>query len=291
MSVLDGRVVVVTGAGRGLGREHARLLAAEGASVVINDLGCAPDGSGSDPAPATTVATELERSGARAVASVDDVATMAGATNVLDLALATYGRVDALVNSAGVLRDRMFVNMTEDEWDDVIRGQLRSTFCASQVFAGHWRTIAKTGAPTNASIVNVSSTSGLLGAVGQSNYGAAKAGIASLTMILAEELARYGVRVNAIVPVARTRMTQDVPQFAAMLAAPVDEAEFDVYHPGNVSPLVAWLATEHCAANGQIYYAKGGQIRQVLGWHYGATLEKSGRWTVDELAAKLPGLG
>jgi NAD(P)-dependent dehydrogenase (short-subunit alcohol dehydrogenase family) len=287
METLADRVVVVTGAGRGLGREHALLAAAEGAAVVVNDNGCEPDGSGADPALAAAVVAGIEAAGGRAVANTDDVATTDGAEAALASALEAFGRVDGLVNNAGVLRDRMFVNLDEDDWDAVIRGQLRATYCPAAAFARHWRARSKEGEEVAASMVNVPSTSGLIGQVGQTNYGAAKAAIASLTLILAEEIGRYGVRVNGVVPVARTRMTADVPAFADLVAAPADPAEFDVYHPGNVSPLVAWLLRAGCEVNGQVFYAKGGEIRRFLGWHYGATATKDGRWEVAELDAAM----
>lgn len=290
MPALDGRVVIVTGAGRGLGREHALLLAREGASVVVNDLGCAPDGSGSDPEVAEAVAAEIRAAGGTAVANGDDMATMDGAQRVLAQTLERFGTVHGLVNNAGVLRDRMFVNMSEAEWDDVIRGQLKATFCPTRTLAAYWRDRAKEGATVNAAVVNVSSTSGLIGAPGQTNYGAAKAGIASLSIILAGEIGRYGVRVNAITPVARTRMTENLPKIGEMVAAPADPAEFDVYHPGNVSPLVAWLLTESCTLTGSTFYAKGGEIRQFLPWQYGKTLERQQRWTVDELTEEMGSL-
>jgi NAD(P)-dependent dehydrogenase (short-subunit alcohol dehydrogenase family) len=287
METLADRVVVVTGAGRGLGREHALLAAAEGATVVVDDNGCEPDGTGADPALAAAVVAEIEAAGGRALASTEDVATMAGAEALLAATLEAFGKVDGLVNNAGVLRDRMFVNLGEEDWDAVIGGQLRATYCPANAFARHWRGLAKAGESVNASIVNVPSTSGLIGQVGQTNYGAAKAAIASLTLILAEEIGRYGVRVNGVVPVARTRMTADVPAFANLVAAPADPAEFDVYHPGNVSPLVAWLLGADCDVNGQIFYSKGGEIRRFLGWHYGANATKDGRWEVEELDAAM----
>ncbi len=181
----------------------------------------------------------------------------------------------------------MFVNLDEDDWDAVIRGQLRATYCPAAAFARHWRARSKEDEEVAASMVNVPSTSGLIGQVGQTNYGAAKAAIASLTVILAEEIGRYGVRVNGVVPVARTRMTADVPAFANLFAAPVDPEEFDIYHPGNVSPLVAWLLRADCDVNGQVFYAKGGEIRRFLGWHYGAEATKDGRWEVEELDAAM----
>ncbi|MER7418860.1 SDR family NAD(P)-dependent oxidoreductase [Micromonospora peucetia] len=287
MGALQGRVVVVTGAGRGLGREHALLAAAEGASVVVADTGAAANGTGSDPSVIEAVAAEITTTGGQAVASTADVATTEGARELLALARDTYGRVDGLVNNAGILRDRMFVNMSEDDWDAVIRGQLRSTFAPCRVFADHWRTESKAGNQPVASIVNVSSTSGLIGAVGQTNYGAGKAGIAALTVILAEEIGRYGVRVNAIVPVARTRMTQDLPGIGEMVAAPADPVAFDVYHPGNVSPLVAWLLTADAPVTGEVYYAKGGEIRRFAPWSYDWTIDKGARWSVEEIAKEM----
>ncbi|GAA1556816.1 SDR family oxidoreductase [Dactylosporangium maewongense] len=287
MGALQGRVVVITGAGRGLGREHALLAAAEGASVVVADTGAAADGTGSDPLVVEAVAAEITAAGGQVLASTADVSTTEGARELLALARDTYGRVDGLVNNAGILRDRMFVNMSEDDWDAVIRGQLRSTFAPCRVFADHWRTESKAGNQPVASIVNVSSTSGLIGAVGQTNYGAGKAAIAALTVILAQEIGRYGVRVNAIVPVARTRMTQDLPGIGEMVAAPADAGAFDVYHPGNVSPLVAWLLTAAAPVTGEVYYAKGGEIRRFAPWSYDWTVDKGARWSVEEIAKEM----
>jgi NAD(P)-dependent dehydrogenase (short-subunit alcohol dehydrogenase family) len=287
MPALLGRVAVITGAGRGMGREHARLFAAEGARLVVNDNGAEADGTARDPAVVVAIADELRAAGAEVVASDHDVATMEGAQATIDLALDAYGSLDVLVNNAGILRDRMFVNMTEDEWDAVVRGHLRSTFCTTRLAAGHWRDRTKAGDEVRASVVNVSSTSGLLGAVGQSNYGAAKAGIAAMTVIVAEELGRYGVRANAIVPVARTRMTEEVAGIADMVRAPEDPATFDTFHPANVSPVVAWLATEGCPATGRVLYVRGGEVRVVEGWHYTQTWAHDGRGTVDEVGAAL----
>lgn len=287
---LDGRVVVITGAGRGVGREHALLAAREGARVVVNDNGTGPDGRGTDDTIAAAVVEEIIAAGGTAVGSTADVTTLPGAQQLLDTALEAYGEVHGLVNNAGILRDRMFVNMSEEEWDDVITGQLRATFAPCRIFGAHWRDRSKAGEAVSASIVNVSSTSGLNGAVGQSNYGAAKAGIASLTQILAQELARYGVRANAITPVARTRMTQDVPGIKEIVAAPEDPDAFDVFHPGNVSPVVAYLLTEDCPATGSVFYTKGGEIRQFLPWSYGKVIDKGARWTIAELAKEMADL-
>jgi NAD(P)-dependent dehydrogenase (short-subunit alcohol dehydrogenase family) len=285
--MLNDRVVVVTGAGRGLGAEYAIAAARHGAKVVVNDLGCAADGSGSDPRFAQEVAVRIRAAGGEAVASGHDMSTMDGAQGVLDLALSAYGRVDALVNNAGILRDRMFVNMSEDEWDDVIRGQLRTTFCGSRVFAGHWRDRSKAGETVAASLVNVSSTSGLIGQVGQSNYGAAKAAIASLTLILADELARYGIRANAIVPIARTRMTENAPGVAELVAAPQDPNEFDRNHPAHVAPLVVWLVSRDCPATRQVYFARGAELRRMAPWSFESTFTADGQWNPQDIGATL----
>ena len=290
MGALEGRVALITGAGRGMGREHARAFAAEGASVVVNDSGAGRDGTGRDAGVSRAVAEELLAQGAAAVANSEDVTTLDGASRAVGAALERWGRLDALVNNAGVLRDRMFVNMTEDDWDTVVAGHLRSTFCTTRVAAGHWRDRSKAGEAVDAAVVNVSSTSGLFGAVGQSNYGAAKAGIAAVTVILAEELGRYGVRVNAIVPVARTRMTEEVAGIADLVRAPDDPAAFDTYHPANVSPLVAWLASTSCPVTGRVLYVRGGEIRVLEGWRYARTVEHDGPWTVAEVAAGLADL-
>jgi NAD(P)-dependent dehydrogenase (short-subunit alcohol dehydrogenase family) len=291
VGALDGRVALITGAGRGMGREHARRFAAEGASLVVNDSGAGRDGTGEDASVSEAVAGELRAQGADAVASADDVTTLDGASHAVGLALERWGRLDALVNNAGILRDRMFVNMTEDDWDTVVAGHLRSTFCTTRVAAGHWRDRTKRGETVEAAVINVSSTSGLFGTVGQSNYGAAKAGIAAMTVILAQELGRYGVRVNAIVPVARTRMTEEVAGIADIVRAPDDPAAFDTYHPGNVSPLVAWLASTSSPVTGRVLYVRGGEIRVLEGWHNARTLEQDGPWTVDAVAAGLADLG
>ena len=287
MGALDGRVAVITGAAGGLGREYAALFAAEGARLVLNDIGAARDGSGTDPSVIEHLVQEIAATGADVVGNAEDIATMEGANTVLAQALDTYGEVHALVNSGGMLRDRMFVNMDVDEWDAIIRGHLRAHFCPSRVLAGHWRDRSKAGDPVKASIVNTTSNAGLFPQPGQSNYAAAKAGVAGLTITLAEELSRYAIRVNAISPAARTRMTTEVPGMADMVAAPSSEDEFDVFHPGNVAPVVAWLSMEHCPLTGGVLYAQGGEVRVLGGWHYTATVAKGRRWTVDELDDEL----
>lgn len=286
--MLQDRVVVVTGAGRGLGAEYALAAARHGAKVVVNDLGCAPDGSGGDPDVAEASAERIRAAGGDAVANGADMATMEGARDVLDTALRAYGRVDALVNNAGVLRDRMFVNMSESEWDDVVRGQLRTTFCGSRVFTGHWRDLHKAGTEVRASLVNISSTSGLIGQVGQTNYGAAKAAIAALTLILADEVGRYGVRANVVVPVARTRMTEKAPGVADLVAPPADPGAFDRNDPAHVGPLVVWLVSRGCPATKQVFYSRGDELRRMAGWSYPETATADGRWDPSAIGAAFP---
>src|SRR3989454_12787311 len=239
MGVLQGRVAIITGAGRGIGREHALLFASEGAKVVVNDLGGAMDGSGDDRTPAQQVADEIKGMGGEAVANADNVADWEGGQRLINSAIEAFGDLHVLVNNAGILRDRVLVNMTEDEWDAVIHVHLKGHFVPTRWAAAYWREQTKAGKDVKASIVHTSSTSGLIGNPGQTNYGAAKAGIAAFTVIAAQELTRYGVRVNAIAPAARTRMTEATPGLSEVVKAPADPGAFDVWDPGNVSPLVA----------------------------------------------------
>jgi NAD(P)-dependent dehydrogenase (short-subunit alcohol dehydrogenase family) len=285
---LAGRIGVVTGAGRGLGRQHALLLAAQGARVVVNDLGAAPDGSGADAGPAEAVAAEIRAAGGEAVASTHDVATWEGGQAVVACAVERFGGLDVLVNNAGILRDRFLVNMTEDEWDEVVRVVLKGHAAPTRWAAAWWRERAMAGQPVRASVVNTSSTSGLLGNPGQANYGAAKAGIAAFTVIAAAELARYGVRVNAIAPMARTRLTEHVPGWEEIVRPPEDPGAFDAWDPANVSPLVAWLATEGCPATGRVFYVHGSRVQVFKGWELGGMVEADGRWTVEALDRELP---
>lgn len=287
MGNLTDRVVVVTGAGRGMGREHALLAAREGASVVVNDSGVEANGANPDATIADSVVEEIRAAGGNAIADSNDVSTTNGAQALLERTLDEFGQVHGLVTNAGILRDKIFVTMSDDDWDLVIAGQLRATFAPVRAFGAHWRALSKSGTDPRASVVTISSTSGLLGAVGQSNYGAAKAGIAAMTVILAEEFGRIGTRINSVVPVARTRMTEDLPGIGEMVAAPSDPNEFDVYHPGNVSPLIGWLLTADCPKNGAVYYAKGGEIRRFRGWSYDWTIDQGQRWTIEELDAAL----
>ena len=290
MGALDGRVAIITGAGRGIGREHALLFASEGAKVVVNDLGGALDGSGQVASPAEEVVAEIRAMGAEAVANHDNVADWEGGQRLIQCAIDTFGELHVLVNNAGILRDRVLVNLSEEDWDSVIKVHLKGHFVPSRHAAAYWRERAKAGQPVKAAIINTSSTSGLLGNVGQSNYGAAKAGIAAFSVIIAEELSRYGVRVNAIAPAARTRMTESTPGLSDHVVKPSDAAVFDTWDPANISPLVAALAREDCDITGETFFVQGGTVRRFQNWTMTNTLEKNDRWSVSELAEQLPTL-
>ncbi|MEI6736651.1 MAG: SDR family oxidoreductase [Actinomycetes bacterium] len=290
MGLLDGRVAIITGAGRGIGREHALLFAAEGAKVVVNDLGGNLDGSSSEGTPAEQVVAEIKAMGGEAVANHDDITDWAGGQRLINTAIETFGDLHVLVNNAGILRDRVLVNLSEDDWDSVIKVHLKGHFVPTRHAATYWREQAKQGKQVKACIINTSSTSGLIGNVGQSNYGAAKSGIASFSVIIAEELGRYGVRVNAIAPAARTRMTESTPGLSDVVKAPTDGATFDAWDPANISPLVAALAVEDCPATGEVFFVQGGTVRRFQNWTMKETLEKNERWTVADLSAELPKL-
>ncbi|MFE9095102.1 SDR family oxidoreductase [Streptomyces sp. NPDC007264] len=277
--IAEGRVVIVTGAGRGLGRAHALAFAAEGAKVVVNDLGVGLDGTPGADSPAGRAADEIRAAGGEAVAHGGDIATEAGAASLVETALETYGRLDALVNNAGFLRDRMLVNLDEDAWDAVLRVHLKGHFLTLRHAAAHWRAEAKAGRTPRARVVNTSSGAGLLGSVGQGNYSAAKAGIVALTLVAAAELGRYGVQVNAVAPAARTRMTERT--FAEEMAAP--DAGFDAMAPENVSPLVVWLGSAASdGVTGRVFEAEGGRITVMEGWRPGPTADKGARWSPAE---------
>ena len=290
MGALDGRVAIITGAGRGIGREHALLFAAEGAKVVVNDLGGGLHGEAESTTVAEQVVEEIRAFGGEAVANHDDVADWAGGERLIRAAVETYGDLHVLVNNAGILRDRVLVNLSEEDWDAVMRVHLKGHFVPSRHAAAYWRERAKEGHEVRASIVNTSSTSGLLGNIGQSNYGAAKAGIAAFTVIIADELGRYGVRANAIAPAARTRMTESTPALVDAIAPPEDVGTFDQWNPANVSPLVAWLATEECDVSGKVFFVQGGVIRIFQNWTMTEALQKDDRFTIEELEARLPKL-
>ncbi|WP_329417684.1 SDR family oxidoreductase [Streptomyces sp. NBC_01268] len=275
-----GRVVIVTGAGRGLGRAHALAFAAEGAKVVVNDLGVGLDGTGGGAGPAQRVVDEIRASGGEAVAHGGDIATVDGAASLVAAALDAFGRLDTLVNNAGFLRDRMLVNLDEDDWDAVMRVHLKGHFLPLKHAVAHWRAEAKAGRTPEARVINTSSGAGLLGSVGQGNYAAAKAGIVGLTLVAAAETARYGVQVNAIAPAARTRMTERT--FAETMAAP-EGAGFDAMAPENVSPLVVWLGSAASAGvTGRVFEAEAGRITVMEGWRPGPTADKGARWTPAE---------
>ena len=290
MGLLDGRVAIITGAGRGIGREHALLFAAEGAKVVVNDLGGNLDGSSSEGTPAEQVVAEIKAMGGEAVANHDDITDWEGGQRLINTAIETFGDLHVLVNNAGILSDRVLVNLSEDDWDSVIKVHLKGHFVPTRHAATYWREQAKQGKQVKACIINTSSTSGLIGNVGQSNYGAAKSGIASFSVIIAEELGRYGVRVNAIAPAARTRITESTPGLSDVVKAPTDGATFDAWDPANISPLVAALAVEDCPATGEVFFVQGGTVRRFQNWTMKETLEKNERWTVADLSAELPKL-
>jgi NAD(P)-dependent dehydrogenase (short-subunit alcohol dehydrogenase family) len=282
--MLQGRVAIITGGGRGIGREHALLFGSLGASVVVNDLGGASDGSGSDTSAAQAVADEITATGGRAVANTDSVASFEGAKAIVDQAVSAFGDLHVVVNNAGILRDRMLVSMSEKEFDDVIAVHLKGTFSVTRHAADYWRERAKSGSITDRAIVNTSSGAGLHGNIGQTNYSAAKAGIAAMTVVNAMELNRYGVRANCIAPVARTRLTLQTPGMG-------DSMQQHVFDPENVSPLVAVLASESCPFNGQVFSVYGGSVGIYAGWSIAESVETDDRWTAETLAAamdKLP---
>jgi NAD(P)-dependent dehydrogenase (short-subunit alcohol dehydrogenase family) len=287
VGALDGRVAVITGAGRGIGREHALLFAREGASVVVNDLGGANDGSGADAGPAQQVVDEIVAAGGRAVANTDNVATWDGAEGLVRQAVEAFGRLDVVVNNAGILRDGFIAGLDEKQWDDVIAVHLKGHFAVMRHAAAYWKDRSKAGDQVAGAIVNTASASGtFLPNAGQANYGAAKAGIAALTLVAAQELERYGVRANCIAPIARTRLTLATPGMGAIFAQPVADGEFDAFNPANISPLVAYLATETCPHNGKVFGVQGGSIQELSGWHMTRTTETDGPWTIDEIAER-----
>jgi NAD(P)-dependent dehydrogenase (short-subunit alcohol dehydrogenase family) len=279
MGRLTGKVAVVTGAARGIGRGHAMLLAEEGASVVVNDLGGEWDGSGADQRPAQLAVDEIVATGGKAVANYDDVSDWEGGQRLINQAIETFGRLDIVICNAGILRDRMTFNMSEEEWDAVIKVHLKGHFVPIRWAATHWREINKaTGEPVHGRIVLTSSESGLFANPGQLNYDAAKSGIATMAIVLARELARYGVTVNAIAPRARTRLTENT-----FGSRPV-EGDFDARHPDNVAPWVVWLCTEAAShITGQNFVVGGGTVQLVSSWKVESAIEKDARWTLDEL--------
>ncbi len=284
MGMLEGKVAVITGAGRGIGRGEALLFAEEGARVVVNDLGGEWDGSGADTRAASQVVEEITAAGGQAVAHFEDISEEAGAASLIQTALDSFGQLDAVVNNAGILRDKMVFTMSVQDWDAIMKVHLRGHFLVTRAAAQHWRQASKdSGGPVRAAIVNTSSTSGILGNVGQSNYGAAKAGIAAFSYITSMELARYGVTVNAIAPGARTRLTEQT--FGDLTTS---EGRFDALAPENVAPLVAYLCSDAAAhITGQVFYTAGGLVQLYQGWTPVGELSKDERWTPSELAERM----
>ncbi len=282
MGALDGRVIIVTGAGRGVGREHALLFAREGAKVVVNDLGGAQDGTGADRGPADEVVAEIEAAGGEAVANGDSVADWEGSQRIINDAVTAFGDLHGVVNNAGILRDRMLVNMTEEEFDLVIDVHLKGTWLTMRHAAAYWRERAKAGETVKAAVVNTSSTSGLHSNPGQINYAAAKSGIATMSVVAARELGRYGVRVNAIAPSARTRMTLATPGLGERIQAPTD-GSFDMWDPANISPLVGWLLTEDCPATAQVYWVGGNRIARYLEWPPAEVATTDDAWSIESV--------
>lgn len=288
MGTLDGRVAIITGAGRGLGREHALLFAAEGAKIVVNDLGGANDGSGSDMTPAQQTVADIQGMGGEAIVNTDNVADWDGAKRMIDSAIEAFGDLDILVNNAGILRDRVLVNMSESEWDSVIQVHLKGHFAPTHHAAAYWREQAKAGITKPRNLVHTSSTSGLFSNPGQANYGAAKSGIATFSQICAKELSRYNVKSNAIAPAARTRLTMATPGLEDVMAA--KDGKFDEWDPANVSPLVAYLASDLCEFSGETFYVQGGQVTRVATWVMAEEIKQDDRWTVSALAKAITAL-
>jgi NAD(P)-dependent dehydrogenase (short-subunit alcohol dehydrogenase family) len=281
MGICDGRVVIITGAGRGLGAAHARAFAAEGAKVVVNDVGASLTGEGNDISPAQEVVNDIIAAGGEAITNSDDISDWDGAGNLVRAAIDTFGGLDTVVTNAGIVRDRMFVNMTVDDWDAVMRVHLRGTFCPVKHAVEYWRAESKAGNQRNARIVTTSSGAGLMGSLAQTNYAAAKAGIATFTINIAAELGRIGVTANSIAPSARSRMTEDA--FPEMMAKP--ESGFDAMDPANISPLVVWLGSGQCDVSGRVFECAGGEISVADGWQHGVPFDKGARWEPDEIGA------
>jgi len=279
MGICEDRVVIITGAGRGLGRAHALAFAAEGAKVVVNDIGAELDGTGGSLSPAQEVAEEVRAAGGEAIINGDDVSDWDQAGHMVAQAIESFGRLDTLVCNAGIVRDRMLVNMSVDEWDAVMRVHLRGMFCPVRHAIDHWRAEAKRGSPIEARVVTTSSGAGLFGSVSQANYSAAKAGIAAFTIVAAAELGRYGILLNSIAPSARSRMTEEA--FADMMRKP--EEGFDAMDPANVSPLVVWLGSALCDVTGRVFEVAGGQLSIADGWQHGAVFDKGARYEPAEI--------
>ena len=285
MGALEGRVAIITGAGRGIGREHALFFAGEGAKVVVNDLGGTNDGTGTDITPAQQVVEEIKDLGGEAIVNGDNVADWQGAQRLVNSAIEAFGDLDILVNNAGILRDRVLVNMTEEEWDAVIAVHLKGHFAPTRWAAAYWREQFKAGVTKPRNLVHTSSTSGLFSNPGQANYGAAKTGIATFSQIAAKELVRYNVKSNTIAPGARTRLTLATPGLEDIMQP--KEGAFDQWDPANISPLVAYLATAECAFSGETFLVQGGNVTLIESWARGEGVDRDSKWTVSELADAL----
>lgn len=291
MGALDGRVAIITGAGRGIGREHALMMASEGAKIVVNDLGGSTDGTGSDDSPAEQVVAEIEAMGGEAIANGASCTDWEGVQGMINDAVEAFGDIHVLVNNAGILRDRVVVNMTEQEWDAVIDVHMKGHFVPTHWVAAYWREQTKAGNDGKRAIVNTASGA-MLGNLGQFNYAGAKAGIAAMTLVAAGELGRYGVRVNCLAPIARTRMTLQTPGMEDVVKAPDDPSEFDLYDPANISPLVAYLSTEDCPFTGGVFHVGGNEVGLYGGWSLSNDdiIAADGRFTVADLQARAPKL-
>jgi len=289
--LLEGKVAIVTGAGRGIGKEEALLMAKHGAKVVVNDLGAHFDGTGAATAtPAQEVVAEIKKNGGQAVANGESVADFKGAKRIVDCAIDTFGKLNIIVNNAGILRDRMIFNMSEDDWDSVIAVHLKGTFNMCRHASEYWREEHKKGNLLNGRIINTASDSGLLGNASQSNYGACKAAVATMALIFAQELKKYGVTANAIAPVARTRLTVDAtPSTAAIMGGEVAPGEFDAFNPANIAPLVAFLASDEAAeVNGQVFRVGGATVWPMKGWHSAARINNNKKtWDPSALGKRI----
>jgi NAD(P)-dependent dehydrogenase (short-subunit alcohol dehydrogenase family) len=289
MGLCEGRIVVVTGAGRGIGRAHALEFGRQGAKVVVNDLGSAPDGSGSSASPADDVVAEIGLLGGEAIADYHDVSDWDGAAALIQTAIESFGKLDVLVNNAGILRDRTLANMTEGEWDSVVQVHLKGTAATSHAASVHWRERSKAGEQVNGRLINTTSSSGLYATAGQSNYAAAKAGIAALTIVASRELARYGVTANAVYPTAVSRLTEQLFRSRGL----IDEegglhGEAATLDPANVSPIVAWLgSTESGEVTGRIFGVRGYRITVAEGWHMGPEETSEGKWATEKVGEAL----
>jgi NAD(P)-dependent dehydrogenase (short-subunit alcohol dehydrogenase family) len=279
MGICDDRVVIITGAGRGLGRAHALAFAAEGAKVVVNDVGAELDGTGGSLSPAQEVVEEIRSGGGQAIANGDDISDWDQAGHLVRNTIKNFGSLDTLVCNAGIVRDRMIVNMSADEWDAIMKVHLRGMFCPVRHAVDYWRAQSKAAAPVDARVVTTSSGAGLFGSVSQANYSAAKAGIAAFTIVAAQELGRYGILLNGIAPSARSRMTEEA--FAEMMRKPA--SGFDAMDPANVSPLVVWLGSALCDVSGRMFEIAGGQLSVAAGWQHGAVFDKGARYEPSEI--------